>query len=155
MPPDASQGRKARVGGEATKSRLRTNLHRYLNILQLQSCDPCSRAHKARAPVRSLASEAPHDGKLESMGAGGKRDLADGDGHMEPGYVPGSLQRRPKTRKRKLSQLWRATQAFGRARPSLLPALVVDADLRPAAAECGSWMITFQDREACTCTASA
>jgi len=53
------------------------------------------------------------------------------------------------------SQLWRATQAFGRARPSLLPALVVDADLRPAAAECGSWMITFQDREACTCTASA
>ena len=114
-----------------------------------------SGAPAARGWKSALASEAPHDGKLESMGAGGKRDLADGDGHMEPGYVPGSLQRRPKTRKRKLSQLWRATQAFGRARPSLLPALVVDADLRPAAAECGSWMITFQDREACTCTASA
>jgi hypothetical protein len=57
--------RQERLGLEATKSRPRTNHHRYLNILQLQSCDPCTRAHKARAPVRSLAIKA-HDGSWKA-----------------------------------------------------------------------------------------
>ena len=148
-------GREERLGLEATIC-TGPSVSKHFAVAIMWAVYQSAQGASSCAVTCNQGSAAPRSWwNLESMGAGGKRDLADGDGHMEPGYVPGSLQRRPKTRKRKLSQLWRATQAFGRARPSLLPALVVDADLRPAAAECGSWMITFQDREACTCTASA
>jgi hypothetical protein len=68
-----------------------------------------------------------HDGSWKAWVQGTQRNLADGDGHMEPGIRDTSLctpliRRPPATRgenKSLMSQLWRATQAFGCGRPSL------------------------------------
>jgi len=73
--------------------------------------------------VQSLAIKArrllDHDGIWKAWVQGTSEILPDGDGHMEPDASPSPSSDGQKLAKES-SQLWRATQAFGCATPSLL-----------------------------------
>ena len=107
---------------DQVQNRLPANiLYKYLKDF---ACDLCSHLRA-------------HDGKLESTRPGGdRRYLADGDGHMEPGYVvpsPGAASFDRRATAKPLKSIVASRPSVGcAARPCCSQPALVDADLRPA-----------------------